>query len=264
MATPNIGVNGYDFRTDPRSGLQKAARMGLRTVELRTLEGDVDPANLSASGRRHLGRIVRDLGLRLVALDADFGTGGLAHPGRVDACVHKSIEVLTLARELGVPVVVGSVGRLDDSEDPRAEPVFGALKAIGEQADTIGCVYAVNTTFASPRALRGLLDELDCPAIRICTDPGALVMAGYDPVAATELLADRVALSHARDGLVGGSERAGREVPLGHGHVNWLQYLATLSAADYAGPQILRRTDSQRPADDLAEAREVLESQMGL
>lgn len=263
MTRLNIGVNVDDFRTDPRSGLRQAARMGFRTVELRTLDGDVDPANLSASGRRHLSRIVRDLGLGLVALDADFGTTGLADAGRVDACVHKTIEVLALAHELGVPVVTGSVGRLDDGDDPRPEPVFGALKAIGEQADRVGCVYAVNTTFASPQALRGLLDELDCPFIRICTDPGALVMAGHDPVVATELLAERVALSHARDGLAGGAERAGREVPLGHGHVNWLRYLATLSAADYAGPQILRRTDSQRPAEDLAEAKQVLESQMG-
>ena len=74
-------------------------------------------------------------------------------------------------------------------------------------------------------------------------------------------LADQVILAHARDGTTGSADRSGRETSLGQGHVNLLQYLATLSAAGYAGPQILRRTDSERPIEDLTEAREILRSQ---
>ena len=87
-------------------------------------------------------------------------------------------------------------------------------------------------------------------------------MAGHEPIAATELLADQIILSHARDGLAGTAERLGREMALGSGYVNLAAYLATLAEAGYAGPQILRRTDSDRPADDLAAARKLLDSQL--
>ena len=85
-------------------------------------------------------------------------------------------------------------------------------------------------------------------------------MAGHDPLSGIEQLGDQIRLSHARDGLAGSPDKAGREVPLGQGHVNWTQYLALLAAADYTGPQILRRTDSARPAQDLAHAKSELES----
>ncbi len=261
MSGPAIGVNVHDLRTDPKRGLQQAARMGFRAVELRALDGEVDPATLSASGRRHLGRYARDLGLRLAALDADFGAGGIADPAAVDACVHRTGQVLALARELGVPIVTGSVGRLGD-DDSRRGQVLDALRSIGEQADRIGSIYAVSTAYTSPEQLRRLVDELACPSLRVCADPGVLVMSGFEPVSAVEQLAEHIALSHARDGLAGTADRAGREVVLGQGHVNWLGYLSTLSAANYAGPHILRRVDSSRPAEDLATGKEALESKL--
>jgi sugar phosphate isomerase/epimerase len=261
MTRPVFGINVHDLRTDPKRGMQQAARMGFRAVELRALDGDIDPANLSESGRRHLHRYVRDIGLQLAALDADFGAGGMADPAAVDACVQRTGQVLAMARELGVPIVTGSVGRLDDA-DPRREQIASALRSIAEQADRIGTIYAVCTSYTAPNQLRRLVDELACPAVRVCTDPGYLVMSGYDPVSATSTLAEHVVLSHARDGLAGTSQSAGREVPLGQGHVNWLAYLATLSAADYAGPQILRRTDAERPLEDLQAGRDTLESQL--
>ncbi|MBN1512312.1 MAG: sugar phosphate isomerase/epimerase [Phycisphaerae bacterium] len=264
MPKPLLGVHVHDFRTDPKSGLQRAARLGFGSVELRTLEGDLAPRNLSPSGRRHLLRYVRDLGLNLAALDADFGASAFADPARVDACISATVEVLALARELGVPVVTGCVGRLARDAADQQEAVLAALRAVGERADTIGTVFAVTSACNSPEMIRGLVDTLDCASIRICADPGALAMEGYDPQAAAELLADRVILSHARDGLMGSSDRGGREVPLGQGDVNWLRYLMTLSTAGYTGPQILRRTDSQRPEEDLAAAKAVLEERLSV
>jgi len=259
MLKPSLGVHVQDFRTDPKSGLLRAARLGFGSVELRTLEGDLAPRNLSSSGRRHLMRFIRDLGLDLVALDADFGANAFVDPARVDAGVSTTMDVLALARELGVPVVTGSVGRLAMDAADRQEAVLGALGAIAERADAIGTVFAVTSAYNSPQMLRGLVDTLDCPSVRVCADPGALVMEGYDPQAATELLADRVILSHVRDGLMGSPDRGGREVLLGQGQVNWLRYLMTLSGAGYAGP---RRTDSSRPEEDLAAGKAVLEGHL--
>jgi L-ribulose-5-phosphate 3-epimerase len=263
MNRSRIGINIHDLRIPAREGLAQAARMDFRTVELPALEGETAPENLSSSGRRHLSRLARDYGLALAALDADFGARALADPARVDAAVHRTSQVLVLARELGIPLVVGGVGRIEESADrDTRQQVIEALRVIGEQADRIGPCYAITTSYASPQTLRSVLDEVACPSIRVCLDPGALVMAGHEPIAATELLADQILLSHARDGLAGTAERLGRETPLGSGYVNLAAYLATLAEAGYAGPQILRRTDSDRPAEDLAAAQKLLEAQL--
>jgi len=73
----------------------------------------------------------------------------------------------------------------------------------------------------------------------------------------------QVILSHARDALAGTPERGGRETTLGDGRVDLLEYLSILSAAGYGGPQIIRRSGSERPLDDLAAAKEYLEAQVG-
>lgn len=263
MNRPRIGINIRDLRVTVREGLDQAARMDFRTVELPALEGETAPENLSASGRSHLSRLARDRGLVFAALDADFGARALADPARVDAAVHKTRQVLELARELGIPLVVGGVGRIEESAGGGArDQVIEALRMIGEQADRIGPLYALTTFYASPQTLRAVLDEVACPSIRVCLDPGALVMSGHEPIAATELLADQIVLSHARDGLAGTAERLGRETALGSGYVNLAAYLATLADAGYAGPQILRRTDFDRPAEELAQAKELLDAQM--
>ena len=78
------------------------------------------------------------------------------------------------------------------------------------------------------------------------------------PAIFIEQFADRISLVHARDGTVGRSDRVGRETVLGEGDVDWIGLLSALSGMDYAGPYILRRTDSPQPEDDLRQGRDTL------
>ena len=103
-----------------------------------------------------------------------------------------------------------------------------------------------------------VLDELRCPSIGICLDPAAAIMSGANPLAAIERWAEQIALFHARDGTAGWGQRAGSETRLGEGDIDLVGVLATLDAAEYAGPYILRRRDSHTPMSDLQEARGVL------
>ena len=259
MSVSKIGVDVDDFRLPPKEALRQAADLQFRTVEMATVEGDVAAWNLLSSGRRHLARFVANLGLRLAALVADMPGLHLTDPGTVDAHVERTLRVLGLASDMGVPIVTASVGALihPETSEP-SQLALEALSRIGEYAELRGRVYGIRPSYDTGGRLARVLDELDCPAIKICLDPAAMVMRGVSPLASFDELSERIALVHARDGTVGTTERAGREVPLGEGEVDLVGLLAMLDSADYAGAYIIRRTDSQSPVEDVRDARDVL------
>lgn len=259
MSQPNIGVDVDDFRLHVKDGLRKASEVGFQTVELATVRGDVEPSNLSASGRRHLSRYVNGLGLRMAALVADLPGLRLCDPGTVDERVERTCRILELARDLEVPVVTASTQALTHPEtgEPSPHPIE-ALKRIGEYADSRGVLYALQPTCDGGDRIARVSDELGCPSIRICLDPAAMVMAGANPLSVIERLGSQITLMHARDGTAGLPGRSGQETRLGEGEVDLVSVLAMLSAAEYAGPYILRRTDSQTPIEDISSGRDDL------
>lgn len=259
MTGPTIGVDVDDFRLPTKQGLRKAADLAFRAVELATVAGDVAPSNLSSSGRRALWRYTDGLGLRMAALVADLPGLRLTDPRTVDERVERTCGILELAADLKVPVVTASAGALThpDTGEP-SPPAVDALKLIGEYADSRGLVYALRPSYDSGDRMVRVLAELGCPSIRVCLDPAAMAMAGANPMSLIERLADQIAFVYARDGTAGLSERTGHETRLGEGDVDLVGVLATLSAVDYTGPYILRRTDSQTPIADLQDARDML------
>ncbi len=267
MSKPTIGVDVDDLRLQVKDGLRKAADLGFDTVELATVRGDVEPSNLSSSGRRHLSHFVDGLGLRMAALVADMPGLWLTDPRTVNELIERTLRILELARDLKVPVVTASAGALTypqagDSEDDRcstaSRSALDALKQLGEYADSLGVVYALRPGHGGGDRIACVLDELRCPSIQICLDPAASVIAGANPLSLIERLPRQIALMHVRDGTAGLPEQPGHETRFGEGDVDLVGVLATLGAADYAGPYILRRTDSPTPVADIREARDKL------
>lgn len=259
MSEPRIGVDVDDFRLRPREALRRAADLDFHVVELATVAGDLAPWNLSSSGQRHLLRYVDGLGLHMAALVADLPGLRLTDPRTVDERVERTCRILQLATDLKVPVVTASAGMLThpDTGEP-SEAAIEALKRIGEYADLRGITYSLRPSGDSGERIVRVLDELSCPSIGICLDPAATVMNGVNPLTVIERSPDQIRLMHARDATAGLSERAGHETRFGEGEVDLIGVLAALEAADYAGPYILRRTDSQTPLADIQDARDVL------
>ena len=259
MHRPDIGVDVGDFRLAPKDALRQASDLSFQAIELPTVTGDVAPRNLSSSGRRHLSRLVSGLGLRFAALRSDIPGTRLTDPGTVDERVARTCEVIDLAKDLGVSVVTASTGALTHPEtgDPSSH-AMGALRSIGEFAEMRGVSYAIRPTRDAGDRLARVLDELACPAISVCLDPAELAMNGANPMSGIERYVEQVKLLHVRDGTVGRADGAGRETALGEGEVDMLGLLAVMSAAEYAGPYILRRTDSQNPIADIERARGIL------
>lgn len=259
MNQPELGLDIHDLRLPTKTALRKAAELDFRTVELATVDGDLAPSNLSKSGRRHLSHLGESLGLQFAALVADTPRLGLTDPQTVDQRVELSIQVLALAADLNVGTVTASVGALTHPETEAPSPLaIEALRRIGEFADSCGVCFALRPSYDSGGRIVRVLDTLRCPSIGVCMDPAAMVMHGANPFDSIDRFVEQIKLLHVRDATAGLSERAGHETRVGEGEVDLVGLLAVLDAAEYQGPHIIRRTDSQSPAQDIQDARETL------
>ncbi|MFH0980840.1 MAG: sugar phosphate isomerase/epimerase [Planctomycetota bacterium] len=256
-----IGAATDDFAVPVKIGLNRVAHLGFGSVELGISSAELDPRALTRSGRRHLARYVRDLGLSLSALAADPAHAKPLGAANLEARIDHARAVLEMAAEVGVPVVTVRLGRLiDPSTHQRTDQAGEVLQVLGEHADRVGAVLAIRAGDDGPDDLAALFDCLSCPALRVCLDPAALLSVGREVSRAVESLGKYVALSHTRDATLTGSPERLVETNLGRGEVDLTRYLVALAAAGYAGPHIVRRTDALDPMSDLAESKAYLEA----
>ncbi len=259
MHEPIIGIDIADVGGDTKRAIRQAAELGFGAVQLPAGVGALSPRNLSQSGRRHLGRFVAGFGMRVSALVADAPGQSLTDAKTADQRVERSLEVLDLAVDLNVAVVVSSVGALTHPDTGTLAPVAAeSLQCIGETADARGVHFALRHTRAGGAEIAAVLDALDCPAIGVCFDPAAMVLAAADPMGSIEKYVERVCLVHVSDATTGGIDRTGQPVPLGRGEVSWLGLLAALDAASFSGAYTVRCPASSAPLVDLDAARVVL------
>lgn len=256
MSSARIGVVLDSFRQPVKEALASAARLRLPDVEMPAVGGEVDPEELSHTGRRHLRHYVSSLGLQLSALGASLGaSGGQDLERRLD----KTRRTVEMAAELGVRVVTTRLGRLDADTVASGE-LIEAVEILANVTDRTGTLVALETESCDPQAIAELLKRVDCPTIGTCYDPASLLIDGFDPIAGLEPVADRILIARVRDAVAGTAQRPGRETALGEGQIDLAGYLAGLDQAGYRGGPFLRRTQARDPMAELADARRRLES----
>ncbi|HOL27649.1 MAG: sugar phosphate isomerase/epimerase family protein [Phycisphaerae bacterium] len=258
MALPGPGVVLDSFGQPAKEALQAAARLAFREVELPAVEGDVDPANLSRTGRRHLLHYVSGLGLQLSALGGDLGGARFADSASLEWRLEKTRQIIELAAELKVPVVTTHLGRVDQQAVERGH-VAEVVRELADMADRTGTFVAIETGGADPAVLGNLLKQVGAPVLGAAYDPAGLLIEGFEPMAGMEPLADRILNARIRDAVAGTGSRPGRETPVGQGQIDFAEYLAMLDQAGYCGTAFIRRTDAERPLDEVAEAKRRIE-----
>lgn len=251
MGNLKISVLADDLNLPPKEALRTAARIGATGVQLFTTRGELAAENLSASGRRDLARFIRNLGLTWTAVCADLGGARFADPARVEQYVQRTRRSLELAREVGVPVVTAHAGPIpEDPQGPTARQIADAVGQIGEFADRVGVVYALETGQESVATLAGLLDRLANPALGINYDPANVILRGEDALEGVQRVAGQIRYVHAKDAVSGGGEGGGgRIVPLGQGQLDYAAFLAALEDAGYGGPHCIETRAADRVAD---------------
>jgi L-ribulose-5-phosphate 3-epimerase len=246
-----LGVTLESLGLPIRRGLLEAQRLGLAGVQV-DATGDLAPDRLSDTGRREFRHLLRSHGLELTALGCPL-RHGLDEPTNLQPRIDRIRQVLALSFDLGPRTIIVQAGRIPEKpDDPRTATLTESLLALGQYADRVGAVLALETGLESGEVLRDFLGRLDTGGLGVNYDPANLLMNGFDPVANLAPLKDRIVHTHAKDARPGGASRTAQEVPIGHGDIDWMLYLGTLSALEYSGWVVIERESGTNRAADVA------------
>jgi sugar phosphate isomerase/epimerase len=259
VAESELGVVLDSFGQPIKDALQSAASLSLRRLEMPAVANEVDPKVLSRSGRRHLARYVSSLGLRMSALGSDTGGKRFGDSAGAEQALDKTREIMAMAAEMHVPIVTTHLGRFA-SGSKQERLLSEVLVQIAEWSDRTGTLVAFETGGTDPNTIAGLLNEIRCPTLGVCYDPASLLIDGFDALAGVDPLADKILHARARDAIGGHGDRPGHEADLGEGEVDFAEYLAALDQAGYRHAPFIRRTPGQKPMDEIADARDHLNS----
>ncbi|MBV9122766.1 MAG: sugar phosphate isomerase/epimerase [Planctomycetes bacterium] len=247
-----IGIRLESLGLPFRRGLQESERLGVAGVQVDAV-GDLSPNSLSQTGRRELRHLLRSHNLELSALGCPL-RHGLDTAEGLEARIDHIRKVLTLSFELGPRIVIVQAGPIPEKpEDPHAARLTEALLALGHHGDRTGTVLALETGLESGETLRDFLKRFDTGGLGVNFDPANLLMNGFNPYDSARALQGLIVHTHAKEARKAGPSRAAQEVPLGHGDLDWFQYLGVLEEIDYHGWLTLERETGDRRLADITE-----------
>jgi len=269
-----IGAIVESFRCDTYDAVRKAAKIGIKGLQMYCTKGEHAPENFSAEERKRLLNFVKSEGLCFSAICGDLGMG-FGYPEKNGELVEKSKRILDLALELETNIVTTHIGVVpSDPTHERYKIMQEACFALSRYADSIGAHFAIETGPEPASVLKGFLDSLGSTGVGVNLDPANLVMVTEDdPVAAVYTLKDYIVHTHAKDGIhlrdcnpeyvyravhpvpteFQGIEYF-REVPLGEGSVPFPAYLAALDDIGYRGFLTIEREVGATPEADIETA----------
>jgi Sugar phosphate isomerases/epimerases len=167
-----IGVIPDCFRLPIKEGIKKAAELGLDGVQPYATRGELDPRNLSKTGRDDLKHFVESLGLEISALVGDFGGHGFADPKTVEWRIERTKEVIDLAFDLGVKIVTTHIGVVPEDENDIAwKTMEESLPEVGTYAYNKGVFLATETGPEPASLLKKLLDKIGNPGLKVIMTP---------------------------------------------------------------------------------------------
>ncbi len=254
----SVGVRIDDLKSGVKSGIQIASRMGFTAAEIAADTQEVDPRELGESGRRHLARLVRSGNMAFASLSHNARFADLTNVAQLDRAVDSTREAIRLAADMGVSTLSKGLGPLWSIDERDRETVIAALQDVSHYAERFGTTLAIHSRFGGDGSLAELVDRLANPSLQIAIDPGELVSAGVDPLAALNATGEQLALAYVRDAQVGTPDHAGMEVALGHGELDVHAYVASLSLHSKLPAPILRRSDASNALADIAADKQYL------
>ncbi|MGH7144006.1 MAG: sugar phosphate isomerase/epimerase family protein [Planctomycetota bacterium] len=195
----------------------------------------LDPDRCSTSALRSKARkMIESRGLKISGLCSQLagpthlGGIGEAHAD-MEADVVKTERSLELAADLGVQVVTTHPGPIPaDAADPVYALMLKNLGRIAKTAERTRTQFCIETGQESAETLRGFLEKIGSPGLKVNFDPANMVRWGTVP--AVKTLAKYIVHTHAKDI----NEKTGKAT-LGTGAVPWPAYLKALDEVGYTG-----------------------------
>jgi sugar phosphate isomerase/epimerase len=248
-----IGIRLESLGLPLRRALQEAERLGVSGVQVDAL-GDLSPNRLGQTGRREFRHLLRSHNLELTALGCPLRRG-LDVAEDQQPRIERICQAMTLSFDLGARVTIVQAAQVpEDPADPRAALLSEALLALGQHGDRTGTTLALETGLESGAVLRRFLDRFDTGGLGVNLDPANLLMHGFDPCESVRALKGKIVHSHAKDARKVSASRTAHEVPLGHGDIDWMEFLGALEEVEYRGWLTIEREVSDNRLADVAAA----------
>ena len=262
MNRAKIAVRLESLGLPLRRALEAAKRMAVAGVQV-DAAGDLDPRQLSATGRREFRNLLRTYNLELTALGCPL-RHGLDVPEGQQERIDWLRLAMALSFDLGPRIVIVEAGRVpEDDKDPRRLLLQEALLTLGQHGDRVGAVLALETGLESGEVLRKFLDGFDTGGLGVNFDPANLMMHGFNLYEAARVLREKIVHLHAKDARESGASRQAQEVPLGHGDIDWLMFLSVLEEFDYRGWVVVEREAGDNRVADVTAGVQFLRRLMG-
>ena len=154
MLQIRIGIQLASLRLPFQEAARTAKQLGAEAVEV-DARGELNPHNLSGTGRRQIRKLLNDLQLKVSAVS--FRTRrGYNVKEELDRRVEATREALQFAFDLGAPVVVNQVGKVPDKPEGDAWNLLTeVLSDLGRFGQRVGAVLAAETGSEDGVDLRG-------------------------------------------------------------------------------------------------------------
>lgn len=254
-----VGIITASLPMELKAGLRKAKELGAHGVQLLVAHNELDPRDLSKSGREELIVYMDSLQLERSALCGDIG--GFADPATVDERIAHTKQMFDLCVDLRTPILTTHIGLVPEDKNGRAyADLVAAMREVAEYAVDRDCCFATETGPEPGEGLAAFLEAVGCPGAKVNYDPANLCMNGFDHIEDVRVLKDYIVHTHAKDGL----SRKPEEVALGKGDVHFPEYLAALRAIGFSGYLTIERECGDGVVADIVEAIRFLKSQEGV
>ena len=268
-----IGVITDCFKKSHYEGIETAAQLGLDGVQVYATTGEFSPETLTSEQKETYKKLLKEKGLVVSALCGDMGGYGFENEEDNAERIEKTNRIVDLAVEFNTKVVTTHIGVIpDDKSNPRYNVMLKALTACGLYAKEKGVTLAIETGPEKAKTLLAFLQDTK-GGVGVNLDPANFTMVtGQDAVEAVYLLKDYIVHTHAKDGVMldknqdptevyhafaeGGVDalnacKGFKELPIGEGDVDWVNYVKALKDIGYNGFLTIEREAGDNPVEDI-------------
>ena len=258
-----------------------AAKIGADGLQISAYGPLFSPMDLSVTARSEALAKIKAKGLSVSAICGDLGGHGFSIAKDNPARIETSKRIMELALQMETRVVTTHIGVIPSVRNEKYEVMAEACRALGEFAESVGGVFAIETGPETPEVLNEFLNYIGTKGVGVNYDPANLVMVtGSDPVKGVHTLAGKIVHTHAKDGVMkkqtdpaviynyfaeGGIEDLRleeyfAELPLGQGNVDLPAWVKALEEIGYTSFLTVEREVGPNPVADIEMAVSYLKS----
>ncbi len=200
LAWSTLGSPGWSFEQT----VAQAAANGYQALEVRMLDGQIIPSNLSAERRRQMKAVLQQYNIRIIGLGLSTRFSS-PDPAERQANVDELRRYLELANELEAPMVRTFGGNVIDGQtiDQTIDWVAQGLLAGAATAEAQGVTIVLEThdAFCRGAEVARVLAQVDSPHVAAVWDIHHPYRMGESIDETWRLIGSRVKHVHIKDGI---------------------------------------------------------------